>query len=42
MSELGFTATAKARRLPGMQGEPTDEELMLAYAAGDVTAFQAL
>lgn len=25
-----------------MQGEPTDEELMLAYGAGDVTAFQAL
>ena len=42
MSGLGFTATVKARTLPGMQGEPTDEELMLAYAAGDVTAFQAL
>ena len=25
-----------------MQGEPTDEELMLAYGAGDVAAFQAL
>lgn len=25
-----------------MQGEPTDEELMLAYGTGDVTAFQIL
>ncbi|MFY2764541.1 RNA polymerase sigma factor [Arenimonas sp. MALMAid1274] len=25
-----------------MQGEPTDEELMLAYGAGDIAAFQAL
>jgi RNA polymerase sigma factor (sigma-70 family) len=25
-----------------MQAEPTDEELMLAYGAGDVSAFQAL
>ena len=37
-----FTGMAKARRLERMQGEPTDEELMLAYAAGDVTAFQTL
>lgn len=42
MSVLGFTPTAKARTLPGMQGEPTDEELMLAYGAGDATAFEAL
>ena len=42
MSGLGFTATLKARRLPGMQAEPTDEELMLAYGAGDATAFQVL
>ena len=42
LSGIGFTATAKARRLPGMQAEPTDEELMLAYAAGDATAFQVL
>ena len=25
-----------------MQAEPTDEELMLAYGAGDLGAFQAL
>ncbi len=39
---FGFTDMAKARRLPPMQEEPTDEELMLAYGAGDVTAFQTL
>lgn len=42
MSGPRFTAMAKDRRLERMQGEPTDEELMLAYAAGDVTAFQTL
>ena len=42
VSGTRFTAVAKARRLESMQGEPTDEELMLAYAAGDVTAFQTL
>ncbi len=42
VSSPRFTAMAKARRLVCMQGEPTDEELMLAYGAGDVTAFQTL
>jgi len=42
MSSLRFTGMVKARRLESMQGEPTDEELMLAYGAGDVTAFQTL
>ncbi len=39
---MRFTAMAKARTLRGMQGEPTDEELMLAYGAGELSAFQTL
>lgn len=37
-----LVAPAKSRTLPGMTGEPTDEDLMLAYAQGDVRAFETL
>lgn len=37
-----LVAAAKSRTLPGMTGETTDEDLMLAYAQGDVRAFETL
>ena len=37
-----LVAPAKSRTLPGMTGDPTDEDLMLAYAQGDVRAFETL
>jgi RNA polymerase sigma-70 factor (ECF subfamily) len=38
----GFPRCAKLRTLLLMQGEMTDEDLMLAYGAGDAAAFEAL
>lgn len=37
-----YTPRSVCRTLRGMMGEPTDEDLMLAYAQGDVRAFDAL
>jgi len=37
-----LVAPAVSRTLRGMTGQPTDEELMLAYAQGDVRAFETL
>lgn len=39
---MPYSAPRVSLNLPGMTGEPTDEDLMLAYAHGDVRAFEAL
>jgi len=41
-SPLTYTPRSVCRRLRGMMGELTDEDLMLAYAQGDVRAFDTL
>lgn len=40
MIETGFPSASKLRTLRLMQAERTDEELMLAYGAGEVSAFE--
>ena len=39
---MPYSASRVSLNLRGMTGEPTDEDLMLAYAHGDVRAFETL